>query len=129
MIPTANGPGSPHGYQTYFEEIRGDIDKQIKKLEDAICALKEKRNRLSLMSRLPPELMSHIFLLARKDGTLSYLPTTSHVCRAWRATALGCAQLWTTIDCVRVRWAQEMMARTSGASITLLVSNWWYNHG
>ena len=110
---------------TVSEELRAEVDKQIQKHKDAIRSLRERRNTLAIISRLPPELLSRIFLHARDmtDGTAKVLPPASHVCRAWRAVALACGLLWSEIDCVRLGWAKEMILRSRGAPLALQVSN------
>ena len=109
---------------TVSEELQAQIDKEIQKHEEAIRSLRGQRNTLAPVSRLPPELLSRIFLHARdmSDGTEKVLPPASHACRAWRALALACGLLWTQIDCTRLSWAEEMMLRSRGAPLALQMS-------
>ncbi|ESK82424.1 hypothetical protein Moror_12148 [Moniliophthora roreri MCA 2997] len=53
--------------------------------------------------RLPPELLSHIFFMARDEGNQGWSPcrvplTLSHVCSRWRALVHSEPGLWCTIN-------------------------------
>ena len=43
----------------------------------------------------------------------------SHICRLWRKVALDCPTLWRHLDLTSPRWAQEMLARSKQATISL----------
>lgn len=95
--------------------------ERFQQLEAQIRVLVEERNALLPVARLPLDLLTHIFILARNatDGRTRYLPASSHVCRAWRAAALHCALLWTEIDCYPYKWANVMVERAMQAPLRL----------
>ncbi|KAF6759728.1 hypothetical protein DFP72DRAFT_115738 [Ephemerocybe angulata] len=75
---------------------------RILELEHDIRILKTCQNSTPTVNRLPPEVLSHIFLNLfwtmeceyEEDKKVCWIFST-HVCRHWRAVALGCAALWT----------------------------------
>ncbi|KAF5342669.1 hypothetical protein D9611_001283 [Ephemerocybe angulata] len=75
---------------------------RILELEHDIRILKTCQNSTPTVNRLPPEVLSHIFLTLfwtmereyEEDKKVCWIFST-HVCRHWRAVALGCAALWT----------------------------------
>ncbi|KAF7366444.1 F-box domain-containing protein [Mycena sanguinolenta] len=68
-----------------------------------------KRSQVSLIRRLPPELLQMIFLFAipqKRDLSPSLATNTdavrlAHVCSYWRSIALDTSKLWTTIQTLR----------------------------
>lgn len=90
---------------------RAQIDKQICVLEEQTNQLKRHRNALSPAVRLPPELLSQIFLTLRDDfHTKAEKASSSHdwmvvafVCHHWREVALSTCALWSRINLARVK--------------------------
>ncbi|TFK70213.1 hypothetical protein BDN72DRAFT_959014 [Pluteus cervinus] len=79
---------------------RGVLDKEIAELERRLQVLRSKRNRLSPIALLPPELLTRIFFLvrARQAGWKAYEWTAvTHICQRWRTVALGASTLWSEI--------------------------------
>ncbi|EIW75858.1 hypothetical protein CONPUDRAFT_169110 [Coniophora puteana RWD-64-598 SS2] len=88
-------------------------------------------------SSLPPELLEIIFeeciLRAHNHDGLSWQfhvcvsrcildwVQVTHVCRHWRTVALGCPRLWSHPVVACGRWAEEMLARSRRARLTLSV--------
>ncbi|TFK67498.1 hypothetical protein BDN72DRAFT_770616, partial [Pluteus cervinus] len=92
------------------------IDEEISRLEAQLLALKLKRNTLSPISQLHPEILLEIFLLVRTSskkysrGKASLrLTWVSH---AWRELALNTSNLWALIDFHHPEWLQEAVSRT-----------------
>ncbi|KAF6759749.1 hypothetical protein DFP72DRAFT_1042906 [Ephemerocybe angulata] len=83
-------------------KIRQNLAARILELEHDIRILKTCQNSTPTVNRLPPEVLSHIFLNLfwtvereyEEDKKACWIFST-HVCRHWRAVALGCAALWT----------------------------------
>jgi hypothetical protein len=83
------------------------LDAEIKSLEESIQALKSRRNTLSPVSSLPPEIFAAIFsflclpgipsLGGKPDRNIARL-RISHVCQQWRKIALNHPLLWSHID-------------------------------
>jgi hypothetical protein len=89
------------------ECLQQAIDAEIKSLEESVRALKLRRNTLSPISSLPPEVFAAIFstlclpgtssLGGKPDNHLARL-TVSHVCHQWREIALNQSLLWSHVD-------------------------------
>ncbi|THH08939.1 hypothetical protein EW146_g8831 [Bondarzewia mesenterica] len=117
--------------------LEGDVDREIERQltyirsheaaiqshKISIAALKERRNDLQYISRLPNETLEIIFYLC----SISEWPTTpwsrqfwpawtqlTYVCRRWRRVALNYPRLWSNIsDKLRGRWALTFVLRAS----------------
>ncbi|KAF5342122.1 hypothetical protein D9611_001296 [Ephemerocybe angulata] len=82
-------------------EYESQLASRILELEHDILILKTCRNSNRPVNRLPAEVLSHVFLVlfwtmqaeAPEDQKVFWIHAT-HVCRHWRAVALGCAALW-----------------------------------
>ncbi|KAJ7292952.1 hypothetical protein C8J57DRAFT_1042103, partial [Mycena rebaudengoi] len=102
--------------------ILSQNERQIEKLDGEIAQFRERADRLtqeqqavadssrkmrSIVSpwrRLPPELLSHIFMLCAEDDP-NYLPRVDRVpllplqvCHAWRSLALATPALWARLN-------------------------------
>ncbi|PPR01255.1 hypothetical protein CVT24_006018 [Panaeolus cyanescens] len=109
---------------------RRQIDAQVAQLRSKISVLLEQRNAYSPVSKLPPELMSRIFLHARDSlakmddhkGSIEWLSLVG-VCRNWRKTALNEPQLWTnhTIGGT-TEWHQLLLERSKGVPRSVVIS-------
>ena len=94
------------------ERLQQSIDSEIKLLEESLQALKYRRNALSPVSSLHPELFATIFSILCLPGTPSqggkpdhFNPDhnlarlrVSHVCHQWREIALDLPLLWSHVD-------------------------------
>ncbi|KAG2012939.1 hypothetical protein CC2G_009887 [Coprinopsis cinerea AmutBmut pab1-1] len=115
---------------------RDFIDTRIGQLEEEIRKWKSERNELSEIARLPPEVLSRVFIHYQRLCTSSSAPTlfysaikpfswtkVAHVSRYWRNTALGCPALWSNVEATtNVRRAQVMFERSKQAPISLTFS-------
>lgn len=94
-----------------------DLQAQIDDLKVQITALQSRHNAASLIGRLPPELLSHIF------GMLSYIwprwIRVTHVCRHWREVALDCTGLWSRITFSHSDFTQVKLARSKRHPLTV----------
>lgn len=90
------------------EERIGRIEQYIASVQEHLSKLQGDRNEelqlralytriLSPVRTMPSEILEQIFILAASQR-LSSRMVVSHVCRHWRHTALGCSQLWSTLD-------------------------------
>ncbi|EJD46779.1 hypothetical protein AURDEDRAFT_164231 [Auricularia subglabra TFB-10046 SS5] len=74
-------------------------------------------NRSSVICRLPPEILATCFSFL----DLEELFEASHVCRAWRSTALSCPSLWSTVHFVPSRFtdpeAVDLILKRSGQTL------------
>ena len=109
-----------------------DIDRQLSSSIDPrrTRSLKSYRNSLAPVSRLPHILLTDIFLLVHHlhhseftDVRFSRRSPTclqiSHVCRAWRDSALQYPPLWTNILFCPPEWTAVMLERSRTAPLTV----------
>ncbi|EDR14527.1 uncharacterized protein LACBIDRAFT_305207 [Laccaria bicolor S238N-H82] len=105
------------------DAARRRIDQDIEKMEGAIRALKSRRNSLAAISRLPPEILSKIFVCCAATYELPQLTMNwvkiTHVSRHWRTVAIGCPHLWTMPVFARPRWVEEMLKRSKMAPLVI----------
>ena len=101
------------------------IDRDIARLEESIRALKSRRNELSPVSRLPPEVLCIIFSFIEDRNISHRSPESwinfSRVSQQWRSLALSAPELWTNIPINYPRWTQEMLIRSKMAKLTIRV--------
>jgi hypothetical protein len=112
------------------ECLQRAIDVEIKSLEESIRALKFRRNTLSPISSLPPEVFATIFFILCLPGTppLGVKPdhhlarlTVSHVCHRWREIALNQPLLWSHVDFTTLSLADtaEILVRAKSTPLCL----------
>jgi hypothetical protein len=113
------------------ERLRRSIDAEIKSLEESIKVLKYRRNALSPISSLHPELFAAIFSIVCLPGKSSQdgKPNDynlvrlriSHVCHQWRETALNLPLLWSRVDftSMNLAGAAEALVRAKSAPLYL----------
>ncbi|KAF8159443.1 hypothetical protein B0H34DRAFT_703478 [Crassisporium funariophilum] len=104
------------------DDARLLIDQEIARLEDAVRALRFRRNTLSPISCLPPELLSRIFssienrkFLTKKYRWIQFSQVSSH----WRSVALNSPTLWTNIPLACPLRMEEMLRRSKMANLTV----------
>src|SRR6266403_1448488 len=120
---------------------RHAIDDELSALNMVMCAMRSRRNNVSLIGRLPPEILSCIFSFHTINEPIPTdfiydpddpFPSNSsparlglgwiaitHVCRRWRQVALSHPGLWRTIVFdLGAEWAEEMLARSKAALIS-----------
>ncbi|KAJ3534460.1 hypothetical protein NMY22_g6919 [Coprinellus aureogranulatus] len=88
----------------HYVDAQRELDSQISRLERDLVEFKRRRNQLSPISQLPPEITEKIFLFSLEDlsrdanwGKVPVYMRIAQVSRAWRAIALGCPGLWTSM--------------------------------
>lgn len=105
---------------------QADIDGEIQRLNNCICSLKSRRNSLCPVSRLPPEVLSEVFLVlaeqlqaqGRFKADFKWT-TVAHVCRLWRDIALQHGRLWGKIDMTEPDRTREFLDRSKGAPLAI----------
>jgi hypothetical protein len=104
------------------------IDAEIISLEDSIRALRLRRNALSPISSLPPEVFAAIFSILCPPPSLDRNPDrhlarfrVSHVCHQWREIALDYPFLWSHVDftALGLAGATEILARAKSVPLYL----------
>ena len=113
MIQTLRSP---------LDVARSIIDRDIAQLEESIRALKSRRNELSPISSLPPEVLYTIFSFIDDRTSRSFRWINfSQVSRHWRSLALNSPKLWTNLPLCNSRWTQEMLTRSKMAELTIRI--------
>ncbi|KAF6758680.1 hypothetical protein DFP72DRAFT_887914 [Ephemerocybe angulata] len=100
-------------------EHRELIRKRVNELKDEICALHLLHNTFAPINRLPPEILSRIFVQSAaecRQDSLSWIQVT-HTCHHWREVALDCAALWSNISFVNPAFTKVMLARSKDAPL------------
>ncbi|KAI6042907.1 hypothetical protein EDC04DRAFT_3057868 [Pisolithus marmoratus] len=107
------------------------IDKEIETVTLSLCSLRFWRNSLSHVARLPPELLTAVFLEYARDWHVDNITTyanlipdwvsVSHVCRTWRHVALNCPALWACLFFVSRRWMDELLARSKTYPLSIYI--------
>ena len=107
-----------------------DLDRQLSQSLDPrhIRALKSYRNSLTPVAHLPHILLTDIFILVHHSETTDKFARhsltciqISHVCRAWRDSALQCPLLWTNIRFRPPEWTAIMLERSRTAPLTVVI--------
>lgn len=78
-------------------------------------------NRLAPISRVPPEVLYHVFFIASRDAPgcgLNWIKLT-YVCYDWRNLALSSPALWSNPPFQNSRWTEEMLIRSGTANLTI----------
>jgi hypothetical protein len=109
------------------ECLQQAIDSEIKSLEESIRVLKSRRNALSPVSSLPPEVFAVIFSLLCfpgndvQGGNPDPRFLVTHVCHQWREIALNQPLLWGRIDFTSISsaGAAEILDRAKSAPLYL----------
>ena len=121
--PRASAP-SLKGQGAFHVDTFEALDASIAILADNLSSLKSRRNALTPVSRMPPELFSRCFTLVVKsspnssDGGYELISIT-HVCRHWRNIALSDHTLWSTLDYANPRLAHYMLLRAGRSALSL----------
>ncbi|KAL4255145.1 hypothetical protein AB1N83_013757 [Pleurotus pulmonarius] len=104
------------------------IGKEIAAHESAVRDLRAPRNTHAGISRLPIEVLSDIFLLAKLPYGKIYQETRENrgwlnvagVCRSWRDIALSAPSMWDTLDTSKLNtldWAATVIARSKNVPL------------
>ncbi|KAG6907436.1 hypothetical protein DXG01_008901, partial [Tephrocybe rancida] len=82
---------------TAYTQIANDIEL----LQSTILKLRSRHNSLSLVARLPPEILGKVFIslasIYKERSPKNPWIKVSFVCAYWRQTALDCPELWSTV--------------------------------
>ncbi|KAJ7890506.1 hypothetical protein B0H14DRAFT_2689582 [Mycena olivaceomarginata] len=69
--------------------------------------------------KLPPEILSLVFVFCTSSDSLSWVRVVSHICRHWRGVALSCPSLWSFPVFSHPTWAEEMLQRSKMTPLTV----------
>lgn len=104
---------------------RDKLNQRMAHLKSEIQALEGCYNSVSWPNRLPPEILSQIFILVASYSRSRYgredlkWVSVTHVCRHWRQTALDCLALWTDLSFVNAEFTRVMIKRSQSAPLSV----------
>ncbi|KAF9477777.1 hypothetical protein BDN70DRAFT_92645 [Pholiota conissans] len=108
------------------EDQYQQIDEEISRLYASIAALKSRRNALSPLYRLPPEIITTIFLCVkrayRRSNFLDHFSpfkwiSLTHVSSHLRSIAINAPCLWVDPPLDNLPWMEEMLKRSKNAGL------------
>lgn len=113
---------------------REQIDKEIDTLTiliESARALKTRRNTLSLISRLPPEVISEFFVFVTVGAdqmmfNMDCIRAISHVYKHWRNVALACPTSWVHVflsQPTAPAWLEELLKRSKTVPLVIRMSH------
>ncbi|KAF8259143.1 hypothetical protein EI94DRAFT_1048760 [Lactarius quietus] len=96
------------------------LDRQLADAEALVLRLRQMMNERALVSRLPVEILIHIFSYYPASDLYPHVRhrppppwlAVTHVCRRWRNAALCCPFLWVEIISTNFNWAVAMLERS-----------------
>lgn len=109
-------------------ETQARLDDEIAALTLVLCDLRTQRNTFSAISRLPPEILTSIFIHCTRShhknrpGVPDWV-NISYVCRHWRDTALNCSALWSSLFVSSPHWTDELLARSKTVPLKVCVDS------
>uniref|UniRef100_A0A4Y9XWP3 F-box domain-containing protein n=1 Tax=Dentipellis fragilis TaxID=205917 RepID=A0A4Y9XWP3_9AGAM len=130
-------PPRNQNWTHYVTEEHKALAFEMDAVARVLGSLRSRYNAVSLVNRLPPEILVHIFSflqtldwsrIAERDKpnchvNMGWLRTT-HVCRQWRSVALGDSSLWSkTLLSFGPEWMKEFVHRSRMAPITVEYSS------
>ncbi|KAF8649042.1 hypothetical protein AX16_006061 [Volvariella volvacea WC 439] len=116
--------------QSLLDSAFKEIDDEIQRHQQAIIDLRRRRNNLTPVYQLPPEVLSRIFstYAASFPGSYKWVPVT-HVSYHWREVAISSPRLWSSIYTkYSSEWLQEVLVRSKSSPI-LVSCNYKMNVG
>ncbi|KAG1808678.1 uncharacterized protein BJ212DRAFT_1382548 [Suillus subaureus] len=127
-ITRLSGPEITADIPALTSKAQSEIDDELTALKERMRYLRTRRNSLSPVSSIPPEILGAIFdhhvqrtqLLHAPDApaVLSWL-NIGHVCRHWREVTLGTPELWATPFLVSLQATEEMLLRSKMVPLKL----------
>lgn len=99
---------------------RDPLDRQLADAEALVLRLRQRMNERALVSRLPVEILIHIFSYCPASDLYPHVRhrppppwlAVTHVCRRWRNAALSCPFLWVEIISTNFNWTVAMLERS-----------------
>lgn len=91
--------------------------------EGQIVAAKRRLNELTLIGRLPSEMLAEVFMhrsAGWHTGDRTWIQV-SHICHRWRETALNCPALWGQIYTHTPEWTRELLLRSKQAALDVVI--------
>ncbi|KAI0066398.1 hypothetical protein BV25DRAFT_1912479 [Artomyces pyxidatus] len=128
------GDPTPSGSASKLLDVQRAFDHELDAMHLAMCSFRMRRNEFALVSRLPVEIMIHIFSLladaypagvVQEEDTgqwvrrLGWIQIT-FVCRRWRFVALDHPHLWRDVKVdLPGGWTETMISRSKSARLRM----------
>ncbi|KAI0065755.1 hypothetical protein BV25DRAFT_1988853 [Artomyces pyxidatus] len=117
--------------QPEFEVADEQLDDELARVEGELLSLRRRKNIRALVSRLPIEVLAHVFSFLPSSDVLPHDRASrpppwlavTHVCQRWRQTALSFPRLWATISTTNRHWSREMLERSKQVPISI-IADW-----
>ncbi|KAF5333548.1 hypothetical protein D9611_002722 [Ephemerocybe angulata] len=125
MAPSSSFAHSPNELQpqaallSTFEIRRAQIADRILQLEREVLSLKISHNTMAAPCRLPPEILANIFILVKEDSWPRHWIMVTFVCQHWRAVAIDCAALWTSLPFLNADFTEIALLRSKTAPLSM----------
>jgi len=108
-----------------------DIDRQLEEAEALVTRLRQKKNERAFISRLPVELLVHVFSYYSASDRHPHVRfrtpplwlAVTQVCQRWRQAALSSPFLWVDIITTNNRWTEEMLERSRDVPIHITLDD------
>ncbi|KAG2157771.1 uncharacterized protein EDB93DRAFT_1246818 [Suillus bovinus] len=122
------GPKMTAGRSALTSKAQTEIDDELVALKETMRALRTRRNSLSPISSIPPEILGTIFFHHVQQTQFMYVPDApavlswlkiGHVCRYWREVTLGTPELWATPFLASLKATEEMLSRSKMVPLKL----------
>ncbi|KAI0782810.1 hypothetical protein C8Q75DRAFT_786213 [Abortiporus biennis] len=123
---TINANDSP----AVIENARKQLEDGIEQHRQTIISMQYRLNELTLVARLPPELLSEIFQCYVTTTLVDWRPyqpyrwiRLTHVCHHWRNVALRSPRLWADIAMTsNLEWMKELISRSCQVPLNLTMA-------
>ncbi|KAF8870319.1 hypothetical protein BD779DRAFT_1792120 [Infundibulicybe gibba] len=110
--------------QGALKDLRKHLQREERAIAQSITTIHRYRNPLIPVMRLPPEILSRIFVFHAQMGWgwLDAALTSTHVCKRWWEVGRVCPELWSYIkyeDCRSAAWMAQMIKRSGTVPLSL----------
>ncbi|KAF8880853.1 hypothetical protein BD779DRAFT_1038462 [Infundibulicybe gibba] len=111
-----------------LEALQGHLESEEYDISRSIATIHRHRNLLVPVMRLPPEILSRIFVFhaQMERGWLDAALTSTHVCKRWWQIGRACPELWSHIrsrECRSAAWMARMIKRSRMFPLSLTISS------
>ncbi|KAF8880886.1 hypothetical protein BD779DRAFT_1675733 [Infundibulicybe gibba] len=110
-----------------LETLREHLEYEEQAIARSITTIHRHRNLLVPVMRLPPEILSRIFVFhaQMESSWLNAALTSTRVCKPWRRIGRACPELWSHInfeDCRSAMWMARMIRRSRAVPLSFAIS-------
>ncbi|KAF8880849.1 hypothetical protein BD779DRAFT_1675702 [Infundibulicybe gibba] len=108
--------------------LQEHLEGEEQAIAQSIATIHHQRNFLTPVMRLPPEILSRIFVFHAQieSSWLNAALTSTRVCKRWQEIGWACPELWSHInyrDCRSAAWMAGMIKRSCTLPLSLTIGN------